>query len=75
MANIKIVPNNEPDADGQWVTVNYGDDTMEKIKLAAGWFNVWKIFEGVIPDGNHIVQIELNAKLIFNIQGRELRMV
>ena len=73
-ANIKIVPNNNPNSDGEWVTVDYGDDTLNKIKDAIAWDDIWKVFEGIIPDNYHIVQIDLNAKLSLNAHGRGLRM-
>lgn len=50
---LKIVPDNEPNADGRWITVE-----TPKAAPEHGWNRIAAFFKSHIPKGEHLVSYE-----------------
>jgi hypothetical protein len=56
---IKLVPDNDPDADGRWIAIETGEPPSNP----QTWRVMMTFFEPHVPAGQHIVQYHLYSSL------------
>ena len=58
-AYLKLVPNDEPNADGQWVMVERRESPFSKLleSLSTKLVDSYQLYADDVPEGHHIVQI------------------
>lgn len=63
MGWIKIAPNAQPNADGEWHEI----DRQIPASRGAGWIGIVKELEPFVPDGFHIVALTNGTPVKFKV--------
>lgn len=72
-ARLKVVPDDEPNADGDWIEVACDDELVEKIKVARSFNETLELFKHHRPEDYHIVQVDLKCILELRAATKTMR--
>lgn len=71
-AKIKVV--SDPNPSGEWITISYNEETLEKLHRSTSWLQTLELFKHLVPKDNSIVQINLNCTMELKEEYQMLKM-